>query len=177
MNTINTKSEAPKKGFSRNFLIPLSIFSILSLGSIFNNAKATEKCRDDLCDLLKIKPKIVQKPTQRILPKDVSNIMEYFAIESGIEWVEDKDIIDVIKEYIDKDKVAEEYLKHNLFINWKLIINKEFDYSFKKIEEDLYQITYSHKLEWIELCGRYGSRSCCRHKVFIWEQQYIYSIC
>ncbi len=148
MNTINTKSEAPKKGFSRNFLIPLSIFSILSLGSIFNNAKATEKCRDDLCDLLKIKPKIVQA-NPKDLPKDVSSIMEYFAIESGIEWVEDKDIIDVIKEYIDKDKVAEEYLKHNLFINWKLIINKEFDYSFKKIEEDLYQITYSHKLEWI----------------------------
>ena len=149
MNTINTQPNSPKKSFSRDFLIPLSIFSTLSLSSIFNNAKATEKCRNDLCDLLKIKPKIVQANLKSDLQKDVLNIMEYFGIESDIEWLEGKDIIDVIKEYIDKDKVAEEYLKHNFFINWKPITSEELNYSFKKIEEDKYQIKYTHKFEWI----------------------------
>ena len=54
-----------------------------------------------------------------------------------------------LSEFFDKEWVAEEYLKNNLFIKWKPITNEEFNHNIQKIEKDIYQIKYSHEFEWI----------------------------
>ncbi len=55
----------------------------------------------------------------------------------------------VLLEQIDREWVAEEYLKNNLFIKDRPITNEEFGHSITKIDKDVYQIKYSHQFEWI----------------------------
>lgn len=54
-----------------------------------------------------------------------------------------------LSETIDKDSVAIDYLKHNLYVKWINIQDPKFDAKFQKIWEDLYQITYNHEFEWL----------------------------
>lgn len=49
-----------------------------------------------------------------------------------------------------KETDKEEYIKKNLFINWKNITEWELKANIKEIDKDIVEITYTHTFEWVE---------------------------
>lgn len=54
-----------------------------------------------------------------------------------------------LEEYFQTNEVPEKYLENNLFISSKPITSKEFNHSINQIENDIYEVKYSHPLEGI----------------------------
>jgi len=75
---------------------------------------------------------------------------------------------------IDKDKVAEEYLKQNLFVNGKPITDEALNYQFEKLSEDKYQITYTHTFEWIPNFSDASSKKITIDVSFSYKDNNIY---
>lgn len=50
---------------------------------------------------------------------------------------------------IDKEEVARRYLENNLFIKWESITHQDFEHSITNMNNDIYEIKYSHEFEWI----------------------------